>query len=146
MGQFRHGSATTTHAVRAAILRSQVEELHGIGSRAGLRAREDEPGTGNQPQDGREVAHAGDGQGYEYWTSGAPTHRQDRCRVTDCRRVPAAHPVAAGRLALCPKVINTTPDPLSAAFSVMAFLASQMSKATNPTGRSSSPTPSATPK
>ena len=69
MGQIRHGSAATTYAVRAAIQRSQIEGPPAIGSRAGLRARAVEHGTGHQPQNRRKVAQAGDGRGYEDWAN-----------------------------------------------------------------------------
>lgn len=78
MGQVRHGSATTTRAARTAIQRSQVEGPSAIGSRAGLRVRATDPGTGDQHQDVGEVGQAGDGRGFEDWPDGTTVHRA-RC-------------------------------------------------------------------
>jgi hypothetical protein len=106
MGQVRHGSATTTHAVRAAIQRSQVEGLPAISPRAGLRARAAEPGAGHQPQDGCEVAQARDGRGYEDRADGTALDCADRGRGGDGRGILAAHTPAAGRLSLCPATLD----------------------------------------
>lgn len=95
MGQVRHGSAATTHAVRAAIQRSQVEGLSAIGSRAGLRARAADPGIGHQPQDGGEVAQARHGRGLEDRAEGAPIDGSDR-RGGSHRSLPEAHAAVAG--------------------------------------------------
>lgn len=62
MGQVRHGSATTTYAVRAAIQRSQA-------SLAQLSEACD------QSKDSREVAKARDGRGLEDWSEGAAFNR-----------------------------------------------------------------------
>jgi hypothetical protein len=88
MGQVRHGSATATHAVRAAPQRSQVEGPPTIGSRAGLRARAVEPGTGHQPKDSCELAQARDGRGHEDRPDGTALCGADQGRGGDGRRLP----------------------------------------------------------
>jgi hypothetical protein len=115
MGQVRHGSATTTHAVRASIQRSQVEGPPAIGPRAGLRARAAEPGTGHQSDDGREVAQARDGRGYEDRAVGTAFDGFDRSRGSRNRRVPASHAPTAGRLPLCPSAVYPAFDEVSVA-------------------------------
>ena len=115
LDQARLSGATTTHAVRAAIQRSQVEGPPAIGSRAGLRARGAEQGVRDQPQDGREVAQAGDGRGPEDWAEGTALIRADRGRRGDGGGVPAAHALASGRLPLCPAADHPAPDALVAA-------------------------------
>ena len=84
MGQVCHGSATTTHGVLAAI--QTIASF----------ARDAEPGTGDQPQDGGEVAQAGDGRGPEDGTEGTTLDGPDRGRGSDDRRVPPPYAVAAG--------------------------------------------------
>jgi hypothetical protein len=65
MGQVRHGSATTTHAVRAAIMRACPPLVRGPARMIASFDRVTEPGVGHQPQDSGEVAQASDGRGSE---------------------------------------------------------------------------------
>ena len=78
MGQVRHGSATTTHAVRAALMRACPPLVRGLARMIASFARAAEPGTGHQPQDGGEVAQAGNCRGHEDRTVGTAVHRPDR--------------------------------------------------------------------
>ena len=84
MGQVRHGSATTTFAVRAAIQRALAAE----------------PGAWYQPQDRRKVAQARDGRGPQDRADGTVVHRSDRGRGGNGRGVPPPYAAAAGRLPL----------------------------------------------
>ncbi len=61
MGQVRHGSATTTHAVRAAIMRAGPPSVRGSARMIASFARDVEQRAGDQPQDSLEVAQAPDG-------------------------------------------------------------------------------------
>jgi hypothetical protein len=63
MGQVRHGSAMTKHAVRAAIMRAGPPLVRGTARMIASFARDAEPGVGHQPGDGSEVAQATDGRG-----------------------------------------------------------------------------------
>ena len=65
MGQIRHGSATTTQAVRAAIVRAGPPSVRGRARMIASFARAAEQGAGYQSQDRRKVAQAGDGGGLE---------------------------------------------------------------------------------
>ena len=65
MGQVRHGSATITFAVRAAIMRACPPLVRGLARMIESFARAAEPGTRHQPEDGGEVTEAGVGRGYE---------------------------------------------------------------------------------
>lgn len=78
-------------------------------------ARAAEPGTGHQPQDGGKVAQARDGRGYEDRADGTKLDGFDWVRGGDGCRVPAPHAPAAGRLCLCPAVVDPAPDTVSAA-------------------------------
>ena len=102
MEQVRHGSATTTHAVRAAIQRSQAS-LSTL-----TRARD-------QPEDGGEMAEAGDGRGFEDRAEGPSLHDLDPSRGGSGRRIPASHITAARRLPLCVAAVDAASDTLSAA-------------------------------
>ena len=96
MGQVRHGSATSTHAVRAAIQRSIARQSLFTAMRGASFARAVEPGTRHQPEDGGEVAQAGDGRGHEDRAFGTEVHGPVRGRGSDGRSIPKAHAAAAG--------------------------------------------------
>lgn len=74
MGQVRHGSATTTHAARAAMMRAGPPLVGGSARMIASFARNAEPGAWDQPKDGGEVAQAPDGRGSQDWTEGAAFH------------------------------------------------------------------------
>ena len=57
-------------------------------------ARAAEPGTGHQPQDGGEVAQAGDSRGHEDRAEGTAVDRPDRVRRGAGRSVPAPYAAA----------------------------------------------------
>ena len=83
MAQVRHGRATTTHAIRAAIQRSQASAVglsraYGINPKAVSKRRK-----------------ASDGRGPQDQAAEAALKRPLRRRGGD-RRVPAAHAAAAG--------------------------------------------------
>ena len=77
MGQVCHGSATTTHAVRAAIQRSQASFAQ-LSRELG------------QPQDGGKVAQARDGRGHEDRADGTAVDGADRGRGGDIAEVQTA--------------------------------------------------------
>ena len=78
-------------------------------------ARAVEPGTRHQSEDGGEVAEARDGRGHEDRPDGTAVHGADGGRGGDGRCLPAAHAPAAGRLSLCPAVVDPAPYTVSAA-------------------------------
>ena len=80
MGQIRHGSATTTHAIRSAIVRASPPSVRGPARMIASFARAVEPGVGPYPQDHCEVAQARDGRGHEDWPYGAEIHCSDRLK------------------------------------------------------------------
>ena len=100
MGQVRHGSATTTHEVRATIQRSQasIAELSrelGINPKtvAKWRKRKTVEDQKTGPKEPRSTVLSEDEEGSGH-------------------RVPAAHPAAARRLSLCVTAVHPAPDPL----------------------------------
>ncbi len=158
MVQVRHGSATTTHAVRAAIMRANPPLVRGLAQMIASFARAAEPRAGGQPQDRCEVAQARDGQGYEDRAVGATIHRADRGGRSNGRGIPALYAAAIGRLPLRLAAVDPAPDTicaasLSAAMShcgaigsspmANASLACRTSKVTSRSGRSSHATRSA---
>jgi hypothetical protein len=85
MGQVRHGSATTTRAVRAAIMGASPPLGRGMARMIAGFARASEPGARHQSQDGGEVAEAGDGRGHEDRPDGTAVHRADGGRPSRWR-------------------------------------------------------------
>ena len=121
MGQVRHGSATTTHAVRASL---QSDPLPGRALRSNVPkgasfARAVEPGTQHQVEDGGEVAEKGDGRGLEDGAVRTAIYGPDRGERNDDRGIPAPYTAAAGRLPLRLAAFGAAPDPLCPA-SVLA--------------------------
>ena len=101
MGQVRHGSATTTYAVRAAIQRSQASlaQLSGeFGINPKTVAKWRKRATVRGPEDRSE---------------GAALDGPDRGGRGDDRRVPASHAAAAGRLPLRAAADDPAPDAVS---------------------------------
>ncbi len=70
--------------------------------------------VGDQSQDGRQVAEAGDGRGFEDRPEGAALDGSDRGRGGDDRRLSTAHAAAAGRLPLRSAALDPAPDALGA--------------------------------
>ncbi len=111
MGQVRHGSATTTHAVRAAIQRSTARQGH---------AKHD-PDEGQA----RSVAQLSEELGINPKTvAGASARRSDRAdrldgsdrgRGSGDRCLSTPYPAAAGRLPLRPAATDPAPDAVGAA-------------------------------
>ncbi len=83
MGQILHGSTTTTHAVQAAIQRSQA-------SSAALSRT-----YGINPKTVPQVAQAGNGRGPQNRTKGATFNRPQPGRGSDHYRLPQAHLAAS---------------------------------------------------
>jgi hypothetical protein len=76
MGQARHGSASTTHAVRAAIQRSVARQAFAPQTPIGAGfARAAKQGVGHQSQERRKVVQACDGRGSEDRAKGAALYR-----------------------------------------------------------------------
>ena len=96
MGQVRHGSATTTHAVRAAIMRAGPPSVRGPARMIAIFARDVELRAGDQSQDSLEVAQAPDGRGSQDRAKRAALGDPDRDRGGNHRRFQAAHAAAAG--------------------------------------------------
>jgi len=59
-----------------------------------------EPGAWDQPEDGGEVAQAGDGRGSKDRAEGPSLHDLEPSRGGRGRRIPASHVATAGRLPL----------------------------------------------
>ena len=99
MGQILHGSATTTHAVRAAIQRSKAS-IQELSERYGMN-----------PKTVDEVAEArlrrGCADGAEGSALDGAVAEEEAAR----RRLPQAHAVAARRLPLCPPGHHPASDP-----------------------------------
>ena len=74
-----------------------------------------EPGAWDQPEDGGEVAQAGDGRGSKDRAEGPSLHDFDRSRGGSGRRVPASHVATAGRLPLRIAAVDPASDTVSAA-------------------------------
>src|SRR5690349_139036 len=108
MGQVRHDSATTTHAVRAAIQRSQAS-LAQLSQELCIN-----------PKTGRQMAEAGDGRGSQDRTDGAALDCPDRSRGGDGRGVPTPYAADVGRLSLRSATFGPAPDPLCAALMLAA--------------------------
>ena len=106
MGQVRHGSATTTHAVRAAIQRSQAS-LAQLSRELGINAKTVAKRRKRQTVEDLNRAE------------GAALNCLDPSRGGDHRGIQAAHLVAAGRLSLC----SATDDPASDAFGAASMSA-----------------------
>ncbi len=115
MGQVRHGSATTTYAVRAAIMRAGPPPVRGQARMIASFARAAEPRARHQPQDRREVAQARDGRGHEDRAEGTAVNGADRGGRIGGGGVPSPYAVAAGRLSLCTAALNPALDAFSAA-------------------------------
>lgn len=115
MGQVRHGCATTTHAIRATIMRASPPSVRGQARMIASYDRGAEPGVRDQPEDGRQVAEARDSGRSQDRSKGAILVRSLRIRRGHGRRVPATHAVAARRLSLCPAAFDPAPDQISAA-------------------------------
>lgn len=106
MGQVRHKSAATTHAVRAAIQRSIARQSRLSAMRGASVARAAEPGTGHQPKDRGQVAQAGDGRGYEDGSERTAIYGPDRGRRRGDCRIPSSYAAADGRLPLCAPAVD----------------------------------------
>lgn len=115
MGQVRHGSATTTHAARAAIMRASPPLVRGMARMIASFARATEPGARHQPQDGGEVVQARDGRGPQDRAEGTAVNCADRGGRGGGCCVPSPDALAAGRLSLCPAAIYPAPDPVGVA-------------------------------
>lgn len=103
MGQVRHGSATTTHAVKAAIQRSQAP-LSQRGSELGIN-----PKT---------VANWHKRATVEDMKAGPPEPSStvlNKARKAMIVAFPKAHKAAAGRLPSCPQAFDPAPDAVSVA-------------------------------
>lgn len=103
MGQVRHGNATTTHAVRAAIQRSQAS-LAQLSRELGINpktvAKWRKRGTVEDLKTGPKEPR-----------STVLTEAEEAMVVC----LPTPYAAAAGRLSLCPATFGPTPDPLCAA-------------------------------
>ena len=103
MGQVRHGSATTTHAIRAAIQRSHAS-LATLSRELGIN-----PKT---------VAKWRKRATVEDLKTGPKEPRSTTLSTEEEAMVvafQAPHAAAAGRLPLCPATLDTTPDALGLA-------------------------------
>lgn len=100
MGQVRHGCATTTHAVRAAIQRSQAS-LATLSGELGIN-----PKTVAKWRKRTTVEDLKTGPK-------ALIHHPVRSRGGNCCGVPAAHAAAAGRLPLRVAAVDSAPDAVS---------------------------------
>ena len=100
MGQVLHGSATTTHAVRAAIQRSKapIKELR--------------PALWAQPEDGREMAQAGLRQRCADGAEGAPFLDAAVARRRRSSSPSAGTPCCRSTTASTPSGDHPAPDPL----------------------------------
>ena len=145
MGQVRHGSATTTLAAKAAIMRASPPLVRGMARMIASFARAAEPGARHQPQDGGEVAQARDGRGPQDRAEGTAVNCADRGGRSGGCCVPSPDALAAGRLSLRPAAIYPAPDPVGVAPVPAAsrhLASSGRHRETNPGGRCSSATPS----
>ena len=103
MGQVRHGSATTTHAVRAAIQRSRAS-LSQLSKELGIN-----PKTVAKWRKRATVEDLKTGP------KGTTINGPDRSRGGDHRRIQTAYIVAAGRLSLCSAAVHPVFDAFGAA-------------------------------
>ena len=97
MGQIRHGSATTTHAVRAAIMRACPPLVRGLARMIASFARAAKPGAGDHPEDGGEVAQARDGRRSQDRAEKASIYDPCRGRGGSGRRISASCAAPPGR-------------------------------------------------
>ena len=109
MGQVRHGSATTTHVVRAAIQRSQAS-LAALSRDLGINpktvAKWRKRATVEDLKTGPKAPHS------------TTLSEAEEAAVVAFRRhtlLPLACPREGGGLPLCVAAVDTAPDPVSAA-------------------------------
>ncbi len=114
-GQVCHGSATSTHAGRAAMMRAGPPSVRGSARMIASFARDVEQRAGDQPENGGEVAQAPDGRGPQDGAKGTTLDDPDRGGGGDRCRFAAANAAAAGRLPPCAAAIHPAPDAFIAA-------------------------------